>query len=130
MEEVLKHLTENIPFYIATVEGDEPRVRPFGFTMNYEGKLIFATRIQNSIYNQLEINPKFEISTTSKSFEWMRLKGTANFITSRETKEKLLELVPALKNLSPNAEGIAIFYADNAEASFHTMSGDFRSVKL
>lgn len=130
MEEVLKFLTENIPFYIATVDGDTPKVRPFGFVMNYEGRLIFATRTQNNVYKQLKVNSKFEISVTSQSYEWMRLKGNANFITSRETKQKLLALAPALNNLSSNVDGIAIFYADDAEATFHTMSGDFRSVKL
>lgn len=130
MEEVVKFLTENIPFYISTVDGDSPRVRPFGFVMEYEGKLIFATRTQNNTYKQLQANPKFELSTTSQDFQWIRLKGQANFISSREKKQALLDLVPALKNLSSDVEGVAIFFADGAEATFHTFSGDTRTVKL
>lgn len=46
MEEVLKFLTENTPFYVATVDGDTPKVRPFGFVMNYEGKLTLPATIK------------------------------------------------------------------------------------
>lgn len=130
MEEVLKILTENIPFYIATVDGDTPRVRPFGFVMNYEGKLIFACNDQMNVYKQLKANPKFEISTTSKSYEWVRLQGKASFITSRETKQAVLELAPALKNLSSDIDGLIIFYADEAEATFYTFNDPPRTVKL
>lgn len=83
-----------------------------------------------NVYKQLNANPKFEISATSKSYQWIRLKGKADFITSRETKQALLDLVPNLKNLSSDVDGIVIFYADEAEATFYTFDGDPRSVKL
>lgn len=130
MEEVLKFLTENTPFYVATVDGDTPKVRPFGFIMNYEGKLCFCcTSNQKNVYKQLKANPKFEISATSKSYQWIRLKGKAVFITSPETIKAAMDQAPNLRNLCSEDE-IEIFYADEAEATFYTMNGDSRSVKL
>ena len=129
IDEVAGFLAENHPFYVATVDWDMPKVRPFGFSMNYEGKLIFACNDQMGVYKQLQINPKFEVSVTNKNYQSIRLQGKAKFITSRETKEAVLELVPNLKSLSSEIDGFVIFYADEWEATFWTMSGEIRSVK-
>jgi uncharacterized pyridoxamine 5'-phosphate oxidase family protein len=69
MDEVFGFLSENHPFYVATVDGDTPKVRPFGFVMVYEGKLIFACNDQMNVYKQLKANPKFEVATTNKSYQ-------------------------------------------------------------
>ena len=130
IDEVLGFLTESQPFYVATVDGDTPRVRPFGFVMIYEGKLIFACNNQMNVYKQLKANPKFEISVTNKSYQWIRIQGKANFITSRETKETLVGLAPNLRNLSSEIDGIVIFSADEAEATFYSFTGAPRTVKL
>jgi len=95
MNEVLQFLKENPIFYIATVDGDTPKVRPFGFVMEYDGKLCFCTNNQKNVYRQLKTNPKFEISTTSKDGKWLRLKGKAVFITNRESKKAALDASPS-----------------------------------
>lgn len=130
LDEVLGFLKESHPFYVATVDGDTPRVRPFGFVMIYEGKLIFACNDQMNVYKQLKANPKFEISTTSKDNQWIRLQGKAKIITSRETKETVVGLEPNLKQLSKEIDGLVIFYADEAEATFFSFTGAPRTVKL
>jgi uncharacterized pyridoxamine 5'-phosphate oxidase family protein len=131
VEEVLGFLKENHPFYVATVDGDIPKVRPFGFVMIYEGKLIFACNDQMNVYKQLKANPKFEVATTNKSYQWIRLMGKANFITSRETKEAIVGLAPNLRNLSKEIDGIVIFYAEEAEAIIYDLAkGDSRTIKL
>jgi uncharacterized pyridoxamine 5'-phosphate oxidase family protein len=131
MEEVFGFLSENHPFYVATVDGDTPKVRPFGFVMIYEGKLIFACNDQMNVYKQLKANPKFEVATTNKSYQWIRLMGKANFITSRETKEAVVGLAPNLRNLSKEIDGIVIFYAEEAEAIIYDLAkGDSRTIKL
>lgn len=79
MHEVLKFLTDNPTFYIATVDGDKPRVRPFGFVMEFEGKLHFCTNNQKNVYKQLQVNPYFEVSTASPEGRWIRLRGKAVF---------------------------------------------------
>ena len=130
IDEVLGFLQENHPFYVATVDVDTPRVRPFGFVMIYEGKLIFACNDQMNVYKQLKANPNFEISTTNKTNQWIRIQGKANFINSRETKETLVGLAPNLRNLSKEIDGIVIFSADEAEATFYSFTGAPRTVKL
>ncbi|MFU0781547.1 pyridoxamine 5'-phosphate oxidase family protein [Thermoanaerobacterium thermosaccharolyticum] len=131
MEEVLQFLKDNPIFYIATVDGDTPKVRPFGFAMEYEGKLCFCTNNQKDVYKQLKANPKFEISVASKTGEWLRLKGKAVFITSRESKKAALHTMPSLRNLYSEEDSIfEIFYADEAEATFYDMSGPVKTVKI
>jgi uncharacterized pyridoxamine 5'-phosphate oxidase family protein len=131
MNEVLKFLLENSTFYLSTVDGDTPKVRPFGFVMNYNGKLCFCTSNQKDVFKQLKANPKFEISTTSKTGGWLRLFGKAVFITSPESKKAALDSEPNLRNLYSEGDKIfEIFYADEAKATFYTMSGTARTVKL
>jgi uncharacterized pyridoxamine 5'-phosphate oxidase family protein len=130
IDKVLGFLNDNHPFYIATMYGDTPRVRPFGFAGNHDGKLIFACNDQMNIFKQLKANPKFEISTTSKDNQWIRLNGEAKFIDSRETKETIVGLNPNLKNLSKDIDGIVIFFADKSEATFYSFTGAPLTVKL
>lgn len=130
IDEVCAFLTENHPFYVATVDGDTPKVRPFGFVMNYQGKLIFACNDQMQVYHQLKANPKFEVSTMNKNYQSIRVHGKVEFITSRETKEAIVALAPNIRNLSNEIDGIVIFAAAEAEATFWSMRGDIRTVKI
>ena len=131
MEEVLQFLKDNPTFYIATVDGDTPKVRPFGFVMEYNGKICFCTNNQKDVYKQLKANPKFEISVASKTGEWLRLKGKAVFITSRESKKAALDTMPSLRNLYSEDDPIyEIFCADEAEATFYSMNGPVKTVKI
>ena len=131
MNEVLKFLTDNPTFYIATVEGDIPKVRPFGFAMEYDGKLCFCTNNRKEIYKQLKANPSFEISTASKDGEWIRLKGKAVFNTSRQSKEAALAAAPFLSSMYSVDDSIfEIFYIEDGEATFMDMNGGFRAVTL
>ncbi len=130
IEEVTNFLMENHPFYVATVDSNAPRVRPFGFVMNYQGKLIFACNDQMRVYHQLMTNRNFEVSTINKNYQSIRLKGKAEFITDQGTKEEIIGLAPNIRNLSKDIDGIVIFYAAEAEATFWSMSGEMRSVEL
>ncbi|HWR45084.1 pyridoxamine 5'-phosphate oxidase family protein [Sporomusa sp.] len=131
MEEVLTFLTENPVFYLATVDGDIPKVRPFGFVMNFEGKLHFGTSNQKNVYKQLKANPNFEVSTTSKTGEWLRLKGKAVFNTSKQTKQAALTTMPMLANMYSEDDSIfELFYIENGEATFHDMKGTSKTIRL
>ena len=68
MEEVLKYLKECGTFYLATIEGDQPRVRPFGAVCAFEGKLYIITNNKKPVYQQMLKNPKIEISGMSKMY--------------------------------------------------------------
>ncbi|HAG10955.1 MAG TPA: hypothetical protein DCK76_06145 [Desulfotomaculum sp.] len=73
MEKVLVFLKENPVFYFATEEGDQPKVRPFGFFMEYEGKLYFSMGRHKKVYRQILENPNAEICTASAKGEWIRI---------------------------------------------------------
>lgn len=131
MDEVLTFLLDNQPFYIANVDGTIPKVRPFGFAMNFEGKLYFGTSNQKQVYKQLQANPNIEISTTSKTGQWLRLNGKAVFNTSRKTKQAALEAMPLLKKMYSVDDSIfELFYIEEGEATFADMKGTSRTITL
>ncbi|SEP38327.1 pyridoxamine 5'-phosphate oxidase family protein [Propionispora vibrioides] len=131
MDEVLAFLLDNRVFYLATVEGNVPKVRPFGFAMVFEGKLYFGTNNQKPVYRQLKDNPLFEISTTSQSGEWLRLSGKAVFDTTPQTKQAALEAMPTLKKMySVDDTVFELFYVAEGEATFRDMKGSSRTVAL
>ena len=123
MNEVLEFLTSNPTFYLATIDGDQARVRPFGAVMKYEDKLYFGTNNTKPVFNQLSENPKVEISTTSPKGEWIRLSGNAVVDSRREVKTAMLESVPSLKNMYSSDDNIfEVFYLKDAVAVFNSFS--------
>ena len=123
MNEVLEFLTSNPTFYLATIDGDQPRVRPFGAVMKYEDKLYFGTNNTKPVFNQLSENPKVEISTTSPKGEWIRLSGNAVVDSRLEVKTAMLEAMPSLKNMySPDDNIFEVFYLTDAVAVFNSFS--------
>lgn len=131
MNEVLKFLTDNPTFYFATVDGDIPKVRPFGFVMNYKNKLYFCTSNQKNVFKQLKANPHFEVSTISKEGEWLRLKGKAVFDTNKQSKQAAFDSAPFLSSLysvdDPNFE---VFYIEDAEGIFYNREGVYKTAKF
>lgn len=131
MNEVLEFFNDCGVFFVSTIDGNQPRVRPFSFAMEHEGKLCFATSNQKPIYTQLTENPNVEISASTKDARWMRLSGKAVFCTTKEAKAQALEVMPMLKHMYSADDTIfEVFYLENAVANFYSMKGDFRTVTL
>ncbi|AJH01152.1 pyridoxamine 5-phosphate oxidase [Clostridium beijerinckii] len=131
MNEVLEFLLNNPTFYIATMDGDQPRVRPFGAVMKYNDKLYFATNNTKSVFEQLVANPKVEISTTSPKGEWIRLTGKAVFDSSTEVKSAMLESVPSLKKMYGLDDNIfEVFYLEDAVVTFNSFSSGPKTIRL
>lgn len=132
MKRVTDFLTANPIFHLATMEGDQPRVRPFGFFMEVGGKLYFITGEQKKVAAQLRVNPKFQLCACNDKGEWLRLAGKAVFDTKPELVEKAFGLAPMLKDIYGNPDGpkAALFYAADAEAVFADMTGKSETVKL
>jgi uncharacterized pyridoxamine 5'-phosphate oxidase family protein len=106
------------------MEGNEPKVRPFGFAMEYEGKLYFCTNNKKSVYKQLMANPNCEISTANQKGEWIRIKGKAVFDNNPAAKAKALEVSPFLtKMYSVDSPIFEVFYLKDGEAAFCAMNG-------
>ncbi len=130
MNEVLEFLNDCGVFFISTIEENQPKVRPFGFVMNYEGRLSFATSNQKPIFKQLSTNPNVEISA-SKDGKWIRLSGTAVFTTSNASKTKALELMPQLKQMYSVDDNIfEIFSLENAVANIYSFQGGSKTINL
>ena len=117
MNEVLAFLKLCRVYYIATVEGDQPRVRPFGAQCEFEGKLYLTTSNQKSVYVQMKANSKIEISGMSPDGRWIRLTAEAVFDERREAKTAMLEANPELRSLYSEDDGkMEVFYLQNATA--------------
>ncbi|MFP3153497.1 pyridoxamine 5'-phosphate oxidase family protein [Lachnospiraceae bacterium ZAX-1] len=130
MIEILTFLTENKTFYLATVDGNKPKVRPFGFLMEFEGKLYFSTNESKPSYRQLVENPNIEISATNANNEWLRLYGEAVFDNRPEVKDKVFEVAPHLRGMydKPDSPILAPFYIKNGEAAFCSLTAAPRIV--
>ena len=98
MEEIVKFLKEAETYYLATVEGDQPRVRPFGTAHIFEGKLYIQTGKKKDVSKQLHANPKAELCAF-KGGEWIRVMSNnpdfgicnwANSENSRPVKSSLI----------------------------------------
>jgi uncharacterized pyridoxamine 5'-phosphate oxidase family protein len=132
MNEAVQFLIDNPVFYLATVDGDEPKVRPFGFIMEFQGKIYFCTSNEKQVFKQLKANPKFEVCTTDKAGRWIRLKGKAVFDDNYEAKKKVFEMMPIVADIYQDASNpiFEVFYLAEGEAAIFSMSGEKRTYKL
>ena len=118
VEKVCKFLEEAQTYYLATVEGDQPRVRPFGTEMVYEGKLYIQTGKAKPVSKQLAANPKAEICAFQGG-KWLRVAGELVNDDRREVKAAMLEKYPSLQRMySADDDNTQVLYFKNATATF------------
>lgn len=98
MNEVLKYLQDCGTFYLATVEGEQPHVRPFGAVCEFEGKLYIVTNNQKDVYKQMKANKKVEISAMNNG-TWIRLNGVVKEDTRREARVAMMEANESLQSM-------------------------------
>lgn len=104
--------THPVPFYVATIEHGQPRVRPLSFVMEDEGELFFITGKQKEVFLQLQENPFVEIcSTVNSQTEWLRIRGEVVFVEDIDLKRKAFAVMPILEKAyqTPESEQIALF---------------------
>ena len=97
MEQIYNFIKECGTYYLATVEGDRPRVRPFGTIDLFEGKLYIQTGKVKDVSKQMAVNPKIEICGF-KDGKWIRVEATAVNDDRIEAKEHMLDAYPNLKD--------------------------------
>ena len=118
MERVLKFLKDAEVYYLATVEGDQPRVRPFGTAHIFEGKLYIQTGKVKEVSKQIHENPKVEICAF-KDGEWLRVSGELVEDDRVEARQSMLDAYPSLQQMYAADDGnTEVFYIRNAKASF------------
>ena len=132
MQQVQAYLKECGAFYIATVDGDQPRVRPFGVSEIINGRLYIMTGKVKDVYKQMVANGKFEICALKPSgSEWMRLSGTLVPDETLAIKEEFLNRNPSLKRMYSADDGnMAILYITNATARFCSFAAPERKVNF
>ena len=118
MDKVLKFLKDAETYYLATVEGDQPRVRPFGTAHVFEGKLYIQTGKVKDVSKQLHQNPKAEICAF-KNGEWLRVSGKLIEDDRNEARQSMLDAYPSLQKIYKADDGnTEVFYFENATAIF------------
>jgi uncharacterized pyridoxamine 5'-phosphate oxidase family protein len=128
MEEVYKFLKEAETYYLATVEGDQPRVRPFGTVDLFEGKLYIQTGKAKNVSKQIQANPKVELCAF-KNGEWVRVAGTLVRDDRREAKVHMLEAYPSLQGMySPDDDNTEVLYFKDATATFASFTAAPKTV--
>ena len=124
MERVCKFLKDAGTYYLATVEGDQPRVRPFGTAHIFEGKLYIQTGKVKAVSRQLAVNPKVEICAFMKG-KWLRLAGELVEDDRVEAKASLLEAYPSLQKMYAADDGnTQVWYFNNATATFSSFTSE------
>ena len=118
MERVYNFLKEAGVYYLATVEGDQPRVRPFGTANIFEGKLYIQTGKVKPCSRQILANPKVEISAFLGG-TWIRIAGELAEDDRLEAKKSMLDAYPDLRAMYNENDGnTQVFYFKNAVATF------------
>ena len=118
MERVYKFLKEAGVYYLATVEGNQPRVRPFGTANIFEGKLYIQTGKVKPCSQQILANPKVEISAFHNG-TWIRIAGELVEDDRVEAKKSMLDAYPDLRAMYNENDGnTQVFYFKNAVATF------------
>jgi len=122
IEKVCKFLDEAGTYYLATVEGDQPRVRPFGTALLMNGRLYIQTGKVKDVSKQLAANPKAEICAFKKG-KWVRIAGELINDDDHDVKEAMLEKMPSLKRMySADDDNMQMLYFKNAIATFSSFT--------
>jgi uncharacterized pyridoxamine 5'-phosphate oxidase family protein len=117
-------------YYLATVEGDQPRVRPFGTAQIIDGKLYIQTGKAKEVSKQIAANPKIEISATIGG-EWIRVAATAVADNRLEVWKAMLDAYPMLAGMYNLEDGnMHVLYLKDATATFYSFTGAPEIVKF
>ena len=116
MKQVYEFLKKAEVYYLATVESDQPRVRPFGTIDLFEDKLYIQTGKVKPVANQMKANPKVEISAMAEG-KWIRIEAIAVLDERIEAQEHMLDNYPKLKAMYQPGDGnTEVYYLKDATA--------------
>jgi uncharacterized pyridoxamine 5'-phosphate oxidase family protein len=122
MERVEKFLKDAGTYYLATVDGDQPRVRPFGTAHIFEGRLYIQTGKVKDVSKQIHANPKVEICAF-KDGDWLRVAAELVEDDRIEAKQSMLDAYPSLQGMYKADDGnTEVFYLKNATATFSSFT--------
>ncbi|OGO06488.1 MAG: NimC/NimA family protein [Chloroflexi bacterium RBG_13_57_8] len=130
MQEVYEFLKKCGTYYLATIDGDQARVRPFGTVNIFENKLYIQTGKKKSVSKQMKKNPKIEICAMTGG-QWIRVQAVAVEDDRVEPKQDMLEKYPNLKSMySPTDNNTQVLYLKNAVATISSFSSPPKIIKF
>ena len=122
MEKVCEFLKTAGVYYLATVEGDQPRVRPFGTIDVFNGKLGIQTGKKKEIFKQIEKNPKVELCAMNEG-KWLRVEGELYADESVEAAEHMLGGYPQLRAMyAPGDGNCVVLYFKSGKATISSFT--------
>lgn len=122
MQEVYEFLKEAGTYYLATVDNDKPRVRPFGTVNIFENKLYIQTGKNKDVYKQLVSNGNAEICVFNNG-KWIRVEGKLIPDDRVEAKKDMLDHYPELRNMyNENDDNTIVLYFDDAKATISSFT--------
>ena len=131
MNEVLQYLKDCGVFYLATVDGDQARVRPFGAVEVFESNLYIMTSNKKKVYAQMQQNPKIEICAIAKDSTWIRIEALAVRDDSREARQHMLDAYPTLKQMYAADDGkCEVLCLKDATATIASFTGEPRVIQF
>jgi uncharacterized pyridoxamine 5'-phosphate oxidase family protein len=130
MQEVYDFLKKCGTYYLATIDGDQARVRPFGTVHIFENKLYIQTGKKKSVSHQMKKNPKIEICAMSGN-EWIRVQAVAVEDDRVEAKQSMLDAYPNLKSMySATDNNTQVLYLKNAVATISSFTKEPKVIKF
>ena len=129
MNEVLDYLKSCGTFYLATADGDQPHVRPFGAVCEFEGKLYIVTNNRKKVYAQMADNAKIEICGMQKG-TWIRVEAEAVHDSRREARVAMMEdnkaSLSSMYTVDDNL--MEVLYLKNATATIYSFTAEPRII--
>lgn len=130
MQEVQEFLKKCGIYYLATIEEDQPRVRPFGTAEIFENHLYIQTGKKKEVYKQIEKNPKVEICAF-KDGTWLRVSGKLIADDRVEAKKDMLDKNPDLRKMyNEEDDNTIVFYFEDAIATFSSFTEEAKTIKF
>lgn len=124
MDRVYDFFKKNPTFCLATVDGEQARVRPFGAVAKFEGKLYLCTNNEKDVYRQMKQSPRVELCGMDAGGAWLRVAATAVEDDRDAARERMLAENEALRGMYAVGDGrFAVFYLQDATATFSSFAG-------
>ncbi len=122
MQRIVDYLKDAETYYLATMDGDQPRVRPFGTIHIFEGKLYIQTGKVKEVSKQIHANPKVELCAF-KDGTWLRVSGELVEDDRVEARQSMLDAYPSLQRMYAADDGnTEVFYFKNGTAVFSSFT--------
>ena len=130
MKEVQRFLKECGVYYLATIDGDKPRVRPFGTAEKYDNHLYIQTGKKKEVFKQIMSNPKVELCAY-KDEKWIRVSGTLILDDRIEAKKDMLDKNPNLRSMyNENDDNTAVLYFESGKATISSFTESPKEIVL